>query len=114
MLAKIGHKVRDLTRTRIGPLTLEGLGIGKFRPLTAREVRGLREFVEQKKPKGRWSGRSPNAADLPNVASLLAFQQHGRYADRLGEGGSIAGEMINCDIAANSLVVLRLKADGSH
>src|SRR2546421_1157931 len=34
MLAKLGHKVRDLTRIRMGPLTLEGLAPGKFRALS--------------------------------------------------------------------------------
>jgi 23S rRNA pseudouridine2605 synthase len=41
MLAKLDHKVRSLTRTRIGPLTLKGLGPGQFRPLTQDEVRSL-------------------------------------------------------------------------
>jgi len=44
MLAKLGHKVRDLTRVRMGPLTLEGLAVGHVRPLTPREVKELRKF----------------------------------------------------------------------
>ncbi len=40
-LAKLGHKVRDLTRTRMGPLTLEGLSPGQSRPLTPRELKEL-------------------------------------------------------------------------
>jgi pseudouridine synthase len=43
MLARIGHKVRDLTRVRMGPLTLEGLAPGQFRPLTPRELRELQQ-----------------------------------------------------------------------
>jgi 23S rRNA pseudouridine2605 synthase len=43
MLAGLGHKVRDLTRIRMGPLTLEGLSPGQFRPLTGRELRQLQE-----------------------------------------------------------------------
>jgi pseudouridine synthase len=43
MLARFGHKVRDLTRTRLGPLTLHGLAVGEFRPLTPRELRELRQ-----------------------------------------------------------------------
>jgi 23S rRNA pseudouridine2605 synthase len=43
MLARIGHKVRDITRTRMGPLTLHGLAVGEFRPLTFRELRELRQ-----------------------------------------------------------------------
>jgi 23S rRNA pseudouridine2605 synthase len=45
-LAKLGHKVRDLTRTQLGPLTLEGLAPGAFRPLSAREVRELEHLGE--------------------------------------------------------------------
>ena len=46
-LARLGHKVRDLTRTRMGPLTLEGVGLGKFRVLTQREVRELRSYSKK-------------------------------------------------------------------
>jgi 23S rRNA pseudouridine2605 synthase len=49
LLAKFGHKVRDLTRIRIGPLTLEGLPAGKFRELTTREIRQLQQVAEGKK-----------------------------------------------------------------
>jgi pseudouridine synthase len=48
MLAGMGHKVRDLTRIRMGPLTLEGLAPGRFRPLTPREVRQLQEATSHK------------------------------------------------------------------
>ena len=41
MLASLGHKVRDLTRIQMGPLTLEGLRPGAFRRLSASEVRQL-------------------------------------------------------------------------
>jgi pseudouridine synthase len=48
MLARIGHKVRELTRIRMGPLELHGLAPGQFRELTPREVRALREATERK------------------------------------------------------------------
>ena len=41
MLARIGHKVRELTRIRLGPLTLHGLAVGESRTLTPREVKDL-------------------------------------------------------------------------
>jgi 23S rRNA pseudouridine2605 synthase len=47
MLAKIGHKVRDLTRTKMGPLTLKGLDTGHFRELTAQELRQLRQYTDR-------------------------------------------------------------------
>ncbi len=37
----IGHPVLELTRVRYGPLTIEGLAEGEYRPLTHREVREL-------------------------------------------------------------------------
>ena len=51
MLARFGHKVRDLTRTRLGPLTLHGLAVGEFRPLTPRELRELRQAGKAQKPR---------------------------------------------------------------
>lgn len=41
MLEAIGSKVLKLVRTRLGPLTLEGLTIGRWRELTHEEVRIL-------------------------------------------------------------------------
>jgi len=55
-LAKLGHKVRDLTRTRMGPLTLEGIPVGHFRPLTGKEAKELRRSAEGHKGKGEGRG----------------------------------------------------------
>ena len=41
MAEAVGHPVRRLVRTRIGPLTERGLGPGEWRPLTLTEVRDL-------------------------------------------------------------------------
>jgi 23S rRNA pseudouridine2605 synthase len=46
MLARVGHKVRELTRTRFGSLTLHGLAPGESRTLTAKEVRQLRGLAQ--------------------------------------------------------------------
>src|SRR5438046_6024258 len=48
MLAKLGHKVRDLTRVRMGPLTLHGLEPGSVRMLKPREVRELKSLAKGK------------------------------------------------------------------
>jgi 23S rRNA pseudouridine2605 synthase len=48
MLARIGHKVRDLSRIKMGPLSLGALGPGEFRPLTGKEIRQLYEVGKQK------------------------------------------------------------------
>jgi len=45
MLAKVGLPVKSLTRTQIGKLTTQGLGVGKFRTLTRTEVAYLKKAV---------------------------------------------------------------------
>jgi 23S rRNA pseudouridine2605 synthase len=42
MLEAVGHPVRSLHRSRYAGLTVEGLGPGEWRELTAEEVRALR------------------------------------------------------------------------
>lgn len=42
MIEVVGFKVLKLVRTRIGPLTLEGLEVGKWRSLTIQEVSDLK------------------------------------------------------------------------
>jgi len=51
MLADAGHKVRDLTRVRIGPLTLKGLAMGESRMLDRGEVRQLYKATEKVTPR---------------------------------------------------------------
>ena len=43
VLARLGHKVRRLHRSAIGPITDKGLGIGSWRELSAGEVSQLRK-----------------------------------------------------------------------
>ncbi|HLY30896.1 MAG TPA: pseudouridine synthase [Ktedonobacterales bacterium] len=42
MFGALGHRVRRLIRTRVGPLTLDGLAPGASRMLTAEEIAALR------------------------------------------------------------------------
>ena len=56
MLARIGHKVRELTRTKMGPLELHGLAPGQFRELMPKELRALRASTE---PRGSTNGQAP-------------------------------------------------------
>ncbi|NLV23143.1 MAG: pseudouridine synthase [Syntrophomonadaceae bacterium] len=51
MLARLGHKVRSLTRTRLGSISIRGLGVGKFRQLTDDEVESLRRAASAKPEK---------------------------------------------------------------
>jgi 23S rRNA pseudouridine2605 synthase len=50
MLAKVGHKVRELTRIKMGPLTLGNLQPGQFRALTPKELKELKK-VAQREPR---------------------------------------------------------------
>ena len=45
MLAGVGHKVRDLMRIKMGPLTLDGLKPGFCRMLLPKEVKALRQLA---------------------------------------------------------------------
>jgi 23S rRNA pseudouridine2605 synthase len=63
MLAKLGHKVRDLTRIRMGPLTIDGLDPGEYRPLTGREVRELKNLGNATRSKSKRSDTDERAAD---------------------------------------------------
>ena len=47
MLAKVGHKVVSLKRTRIGKLSIRGLGVGKFRRLTKDEIAYLKKVKKK-------------------------------------------------------------------
>lgn len=47
MLARLGHKVLNLKRTKIGNLALRGLGPGGFRPLTSTELSRINKLSEQ-------------------------------------------------------------------
>ncbi len=47
VLTSLGHKVRELTRTSMGPLTLDNLKPGQFRPLTPKEVKLLQKATEK-------------------------------------------------------------------
>ena len=50
MIEAVGFKVLKLVRTRIGPLTLQGLEVGKWRELTHREVTALRQHLNTVTP----------------------------------------------------------------
>lgn len=50
MLAKVGLPAKSLRRTKIGHLGLRGLGLGRFRALTAAEVAGLKRLVLANRP----------------------------------------------------------------
>ena len=53
MLAKLGHNVRELVRTRVGSVSLHGLKPGQARRLTPEEVAYLRTLPAAEAPKRR-------------------------------------------------------------
>ena len=68
MLEAVGHPVRELTRTRIGPLTDRRLKPGAWRDLTAEEITTLRALANRPAPT-RPPRRPRPAAGRPRSAS---------------------------------------------
>jgi len=68
MLEAVGHPVRELTRTRIGPLTDRRLKPGAWRDLTAEEITTLRALANRPAPT-RPPRRPRPAAARPRSAS---------------------------------------------
>lgn len=86
MLAKLGNKVRDLTRIKMGPLTLDGISPGRFRPLTPREIKALQNLAEKDEPSeesgAKGEGASRGGKRLPSTVKRT-FTGKGR-----NEGGT--------------------------
>ena len=68
MLAALGHPVWSLKRVRLGPLTVRGLGVGKFRPLSAAEIRKLNKIADA----------AEKLARKPKVAKIKTTPSKGR------------------------------------
>src|SRR5205807_629918 len=49
VLARFGHKVRDLIRTKMGPIELDKLEPGEFRMLSGREIKQLQGAGKHRK-----------------------------------------------------------------
>lgn len=90
MLAKVGHKVRELTRVKIGPLELGRLKPGEFRFLSPREVNELHKAIREKieraearKAEGEKPGSSkPAKPAKPKSARPKRPQSRGRGPKR--------------------------------
>jgi 23S rRNA pseudouridine2605 synthase len=66
MLEAVGHPVRELRRTRIGPLQDRRLKVGQWRDLTEAEVAGLRKAeTRREKPAGASSSTRRRAGASP-------------------------------------------------
>jgi 23S rRNA pseudouridine2605 synthase len=68
MCAAVGHPVRRLVRTRIGPLADRSLGPGEWRPLTQAEVRALERATasdQRSRPAPPATGRATRAGRRP-------------------------------------------------
>lgn len=78
MLARVGHKVRDLMRVKMGPLTLHKLGPGEFRMLTAREVRDLKKLPQERAARAETSSETPRAPRETVAADSRGSSKAGR------------------------------------
>jgi 23S rRNA pseudouridine2605 synthase len=86
MLAKLGHKVRELKRTAIGPLELSKLPLGASRRLSAFELKALRRDAEavaaqagppprQRKRRSTRKNRAENEVADTRPASLQGLRK---------------------------------------
>ncbi len=64
MLAALGHKVRSLSRIKMGPLTLGNLKLGQSRLLTPQEVKQLHNVVEKSAAKAEAKAQAKAAERL--------------------------------------------------
>jgi 23S rRNA pseudouridine2605 synthase len=62
IFASVGHKVVDLQRIRIGPISDRGLKVGHWRPLASKEIRALLEASERGE-----AGEDPLAGGRPGA-----------------------------------------------
>lgn len=58
LFAVLGHEVKKLVRIQIGPLSLEGIPRGHYRPMTYHELRKLREGMKGLELGGEETGSS--------------------------------------------------------
>ncbi len=80
VLASLGHKVRDLKRTRLGPIQLRQLPESSSRLLTPRELAELRTAVEQA---GRQAtGTRPRSTSKPRAHSRSSGAKGGWGSER--------------------------------
>jgi 23S rRNA pseudouridine2605 synthase len=76
MLEAVGHPVRELTRTRFGPITERRLKPGQWRELTAEEVRTLKGLAVRP-PKPTPAKSAPqNPAKLPAATHRTTSAPH--------------------------------------
>ncbi|MEM9186536.1 MAG: pseudouridine synthase [Planctomycetota bacterium] len=75
VLARVDHKVQKLTRVAVGPVKLGEMPPGAYRPLTVKEIKGLRSAVDR-------PPRSPaeQAADGRSVARRKGTKKPARRA----------------------------------
>ena len=85
MLARLGHKVRDLMRIRMGPLDLHGLAPGQVRALTPREVRELKELPNERKPSPARRGAEEREEEAPASAAADVLPPDDRSDDDDGD-----------------------------
>jgi 23S rRNA pseudouridine2605 synthase len=84
LLARVGHKVLRLKRIAIGPLRLGNLSAGEYRPLTADEVRELKETALAALERPRRPKREPDKVSLSAPAERTESTQKGP-ADLIAE-----------------------------
>ena len=76
LLERVGHPVKKLRRTRLGPLKLKGLAIGEWRELTSTEVASL------KRAAGKASTRASKRSSDPSRTRRKKRRTHAKTRKR--------------------------------
>lgn len=95
VFARVGHKVVDLKRIRIGPINDRGLKVGHWRPLTRPEVTELLAHADPNREahEAQLPGREPRGRDQRgrNRSRRGGFGDGGRRDDQRERGFSNRG-----------------------
>lgn len=67
VLARLGHPVRELVRTRLGRIGLRGVGVGKARRLTDEEIQYLKALPDEAAARPAPPAAKPSAAATPSA-----------------------------------------------
>jgi pseudouridine synthase len=89
ILARLRHPVRELIRTRIGRITLRGVGPGRARPLAPDEVEYLKRLAAEPRPA---RPAAPAAGPGKPAAAAIAVPGRGAAPRDRGRGPRARGE----------------------
>jgi len=92
MLGKAGCLVKKLVHVRMGPLSLRGVAMGKWRELTREELKALRVAVGLAKAPAKRDSKSRGPARTDDGVNLILPSGAGSGAARIDDDDELAGD----------------------